>query len=249
VRNRIPTPRETKQVRTFLVRLDEDLYQRLRRRHYEEHRPMVAIVRDALKRPARKRPEDLDVVTVSEQEVERMFDACRDNAQEFLCLALLCYLGPRRSAAAQLKWRDLDFEKGTARFREKGGKNIVKPIPDELLVILYEAAVTGAVAAGPNDYVVPNRRPSLVRSSRRSNKIIYDTVKRVAARAGVEAHPHALRAAFAVHYLESHQGDLDALKKLMGHADGNDGGPPPSAGQVQGDAARPRPQLGRRIST
>ena len=33
----------------------------------------------------------------------------------------------------------------------------------------------------------------------------------------MDAHVHALRAAFAVFYLERHPGDVEALKELMGH--------------------------------
>ena len=47
--------------------------------------------------------------------------------------------------------------------------------------------------------------------------MIWRLVRRVAGRAGVEAHVHALRAAFAVFYLECHPGDVEALKELMGH--------------------------------
>ena len=43
-------------------------------------------------------------------------------------------------------------------------------------------------------------------------------MRRVAARAGVTAHVHAIRAAFAVRFLESHPGDLEALQPLMGHS-------------------------------
>ena len=180
---------------------------------------------EKIRRPPLKRAEDLDVVTVSTDEVERLFAACAE-IDEFLCVALLGYLGPRRSAAAGLRWGDLDFTKGTVRFLEKGGKVIVKPIPDELRELLYSIALSGAVPAAPEDYVIPNRASGpresgivrfVAKKSRRSNKIVYDRVKRVAARAGVNAHPHAIRAAFAVHYLESHEGDLDALQKLMGH--------------------------------
>jgi integrase len=180
---------------------------------------------EKIRRPPLKRAEELDVVTVSSGEVERLFAACQE-LDEFLCVALLGYLGPRRSAAAVLRWGDLDFAEGTVRFHEKGAKVIVKPIPDELREMLYQVALSGLVPAAPEDYVIPNRasgprESGLVRfvakRGRRSNKIVYDRVKRVAARAGVNVHPHALRAAFAVHYLESHEGDLDALQKLMGH--------------------------------
>lgn len=48
--------------------------------------------------------------------------------------------------------------------------------------------------------------------------MIWETVKKVVARAGVTAHPHAIRPAFAVRFLESHTGDLEALQPLMGHS-------------------------------
>ena len=57
----------------------------------------------------------------------------------------------------------------------------------------------------------------LVRRAERSSKVIWETVRRVAERAGVRGHVHAIRAAFAVHYLETHPGDLEALQALMGH--------------------------------
>lgn len=58
-----------------------------------EANPMVRIAR-----PRRPRPEDLDVVSVTPGEVEKMPGACR-NWQEFLCLSVLAYLGVRRGSA------------------------------------------------------------------------------------------------------------------------------------------------------
>jgi integrase len=52
----------------------------------------------------------------------------------------------------------------------------------------------------------------------RADKVIWNTVKIVGARAGVEATTHALRAAFAVQFDEEHPDQLIALKELMGHA-------------------------------
>lgn len=167
-----------------------------------------------IRRPPRKRPEDLDVVTVGETDIERMFAAC-DQWDELLCLSLLAYLGPRRTAVARLRRRDVDLERGTVRFSEKGGKIIVKPVPDELAEILRAAEADG-LWVGPDDYIVPNRRAP--RGPERSSKVIYRIVLDVAARARVRAHVHSLRGAFAVRFLETHEGDLDALKNLLGHA-------------------------------
>jgi integrase len=49
--------------------------------------------------------------------------------QELLCLSTLAYLGPRRKAAAHLRRRDVDLERGTIRFREKRGKVITSQPP------------------------------------------------------------------------------------------------------------------------
>ena len=44
------------------------------------------------------------------------------------------YLGPRRNAASSVRRRDVDIDAGTIRFREKGGKVIEKPLPDEFVL-------------------------------------------------------------------------------------------------------------------
>lgn len=167
-----------------------------------------------IKRPPRKRPEDLDVVTVSGNEVMRIFEACQQ-WDEVLCISLLMYLGPRRGATAKLRRKDLDLDRGVVKFKEKGGKVITKPMPDELWLIL-RTAEEASVWIGPEDYVIPNRRPT--RRKERSDKVIYRIVKDVAQRARVSSHVHALRAAFAVKFLEDNEGDLEALKNLLGHA-------------------------------
>lgn len=169
---------------------------------------------DRVGRRPRQRAEDLDVVTVTSADVTRLFTACQ-NWQEFLCIATIAYLGPRRRAASRLRLSDVDFQRGTIRFREKGAKTITKPIPDQLALILRLAEQEG-VWATRRDYLIPNRRPA--RNAERSHKVIYDTVKKVAERAGIESHVHALRAAFAVQFDEAHPDQVVALKELLGHA-------------------------------
>ena len=103
---------------------------------------------ERIRRPPKKRPEDLDVVSVAKEDVERLFAACED-WQELLCLSLLAYLGPRRCAAAGIRWRDVNLLHGTVRFLEKGGKVAVKPIPDQLAAILREGVDHDDVRRGP----------------------------------------------------------------------------------------------------
>jgi integrase len=168
-----------------------------------------------LKRPRRLAPEDLAVVTVTEDDVLRMLDACED-WQEFICLATAVYLGARRRALANARRSDVDLVHGTVRFLEKGDKEIVKPIPNEYQEIIVEAERNG-LWRSPEDWLIPNRRPASVKGRERSDKIVWETVKRVAKRAGVNSHVHALRAAFAVSFHEAHPGKVVALKDLMGH--------------------------------
>ena len=130
-------------------------------------------------------------------------------------MAVLAYLGPRRTAASNARRRDVDLNRGTIRFLEKGGKVAVKPIPDELAAIIVAADDRG-VWQSPGDYLIPNRRQH--RNQERSPKVIYDTVKKIADRAGVRSHVHALRAAFAVRMDEQYPGRLIAVIELLGHS-------------------------------
>ena len=168
-----------------------------------------------IERPRRHRPEDLPVVTVSGSDVTKLIFACRD-FQELLCLGAAGYLARRRTALANARRRDADLDKGYIRFTDKGGKVIEQPIPDEFLAVLREAEQHG-VWNGPDDYLIPNRRRATTNQKRRGSKVIYETVTKVGQRAGVRTHVHALRAAFAVHFLETHPGRIESLKELMGH--------------------------------
>jgi hypothetical protein len=105
-----------------------------------------------------------------------------------------------------LRLRDYDRAGGRLRFHEKGAKTIWKPVPDELAALL-EAAIADGVIRDPDDYLIPPEGP-LSRAGDRDDRVIWRVVKRVAASVGVEAHTHALRAAFATFYLEQNPGEL-----------------------------------------
>ena len=169
-----------------------------------------------LRRPRRPRAEDLDVVTVGAGDVVRMLEAC-ESWQEYLCLSTPLYLGARRRALALVRRNDLDLDHGTVRLLEKGPKIITKPLPDEYVEVVRAADEAG-VWKSLDAYLIPNRRPGAVKRPERSDKVIWETVRKVAARVGVKATPHALRAAFAVQFDEANPDQLIALKELMGHA-------------------------------
>ena len=168
-----------------------------------------------IKRPRRQKPEYLSVTTTSGSDVSRLIFAC-ENPQELICVGAAGYLGRRRAALARARRSDADLDRGVIRFTDKGGKVIEQPVPDEFLAVLRWADGQG-VWDGPDDYLIPNRRKVTTNPKARSSKIVYETVKKVAKRAGVKTHVHALRAAFAVEYLESHPGEIENLKELLGH--------------------------------
>ena len=164
--------------------------------------------------PGRTRQEDLDVLTMSTDDVKAMLAAAR-TWPEKLCLNILAYLGPRRHAVALLRLEDYDRKRQRLRFKEKGTKTIWKPVPTALAELL-EAAIADGVISAPDDYLVPSRAQQR-RPGDRDDRLIWRLVKNVAARAEVDAHVHALRAAFACFYLESNHNDLYGLQNLMGH--------------------------------
>ena len=178
-----------------------------------EEETMLVSPMAKVKRPKVPPIADREVVTVSTEEVQRMLQAA-ESWPEKLCIAVLAFTGARRNAASELRWRDVDLERNVLLLREKGRKAIEKPIPAELLVVLH-AFIEDHGMPGPADWVIPNRRHT--GRATRSNKVVYCILKDVAKKAEVYAHCHAIRAAFAVRYLEANPGKAEALQQLMGH--------------------------------
>jgi site-specific recombinase XerD len=169
---------------------------------------------DHVARPRRIAAEDLNVTTIATVDVPKLLSACRTESER-LTLGVLAYMGPRRNAVARLRLRDYDRESGHIRFSEKGTKSIRKPVPFELRQIIEAAIARGAVT-DPDGYLIPPEGP-LSRKGERDDRVIWRIVKKVAERAGVEAHVHALRAAFATFYLEQNPSDIVGLQELLGH--------------------------------
>lgn len=226
VRHKAPAEVTTDDIREYLDRWADKsastlaLYVTVLRRFFRFLTDEGIVRRDPaerLQRPRRKRAEDVAVVSVSDKDVRRLLEACTD-WQETICVHVLVYMGVRRQAAARVRRRDVDLNRGLMSFLEKGGKQITKPIPDALLALLRRADDLGQWPDG-DAWLIPNRKPWLVRpGAERGHKVIYETVQRVADRAGVRAHPHALRAAFAVQFDEQHPDKATALKELLGHS-------------------------------
>lgn len=162
--------------------------------------------------------ENDNVTTISGTDVQRLLGAAdrSEHWNERLAIYCLAYLGPRRRAMAHVRVNDYDRHERTLTFLEKGGKTIAKPLPHKLADLIDEAIRVGEFSS-LEDYLIAGRAPQR-RQGERSDKIVWHLVRAVAKRAGVKTHVHALRAAFAVHYLETHPGQIESLQKLMGHA-------------------------------
>src|SRR3954454_23870124 len=72
-----------------------------------------------MKRPRRLRAEDLDVVTVSTEDVKRILDCC-ETWQEFLCVSTAIYLGARRRALALVRVGGVGLHRGRIRLVQQG---------------------------------------------------------------------------------------------------------------------------------
>ena len=168
-------------------------------------------------KPRRVDPMDLDVTTIDRGDVPRLLDAAQ-TWPEILCVHLALYTGARRSALANLRLSNYNQATGKLTFFEKGSKSIEKAVADELREVL-DAAIALGVFSSPDDYLIPSEggRPVDAKGDR-DDRVIWRIIKRLGDRAGVKVHVHALRAAFATFYLESHPGDLVGLKNLMGHS-------------------------------
>ena len=173
---------------------------------------------DRVRRPKVPALRDRTRTRISTSQLEQLLDECKSWGER-LCLHSLAHLGVRRTALANLRWGDVDGKRWTATFQEKGNKVIAKPISHQLRAIYTAYAIERSSQGRPIDpyeFVVPNKRP-MSQFKTRSPRIVYVIVKDVAARVGVNAHVHAFRAAFAVHFLRSNPAQLESLRQLMGH--------------------------------
>jgi integrase len=107
--------------------------------------------------PKRLRYDEVAVTTVSGADASAAVRRLRDQARSPRPLDAR-HLGPHRHAACDLRFRDLDLEHGTIRFREKGAKVIVKPLPDEFSILLRRAIEDGAIGQRPDAYLIPMAR-------------------------------------------------------------------------------------------
>jgi len=132
-------------------------------------------------------------------------------------LELLYSLGLRASEVVGLRLLDLDLV-GRSIFarRAKGGRGAALPLPEGLVPHL-ERYVS---EARPELLEVGDKAEGILLVNERGRALhkrdVGRTVKKVAERAGIDAHPHALRRSVATHLVRD-GASLLAVQELLGH--------------------------------
>jgi integrase/recombinase XerD len=150
-------------------------------------------------------------ITVDQKGIEALLAACQNSAER-LIIILLSQTGLRAAEACNLVLSDINFEKRFIQVRyAKWGKSRRVGLPNQVA-----EAIETYLAFRPHtthEFLLMNRdEQQLERSGLRQR------VERISLRAGVPAHPHALRRAFVT--INANMGKpLVMLQIACGHSD------------------------------
>ena len=147
-------------------------------------------------------------IVLSKEEVNKMFEATL-NLKHRLVLMFLYYAGIRVNEAVNLKWEDIDFQRGTIHLKTaKGEKERVVFFHEKLksFIEYFNLRKEGIVFISNFGKKYDGRTVQLI-------------VRNASRKAGVskKATPHTLRHSFATHLLEA-GADIRHIQKLLGHA-------------------------------
>ncbi len=147
-------------------------------------------------------------IVLNKEEIKKMFESTL-NLKHRLVLMLLYYTGMRLNEAVNLKWQDMDFERGTIHLKiAKGEKERIIFLHENLKRFIEYFSL---------------KKEGLVFTSNFGKKYdersIQMIVKNSAKRGGIEKRvtPHSLRHSFATHLLEG-GADIRHIQKLLGHS-------------------------------
>ncbi len=147
---------------------------------------------------------------LSENQLKSLFDAIEqdDDPQAGNIILIALYTGMRRGSLFNLKWSDIDFEKGFITLRDpKSGKDDIIPLNEQARAVFESHTKT------KSDYVFPGRN-----GEKRTNA--QKSINRIKKAAGLpkETRPlHSLRHTFASLAVSSGEIDLYTLQKLTTH--------------------------------
>ena len=147
-------------------------------------------------------------VVLNKEEVNKMFESTL-NMKHRLVLMFLYYSGIRVNEIVNLKWQDIDFERGTIHLKTaKGEKERVVFFHEKLksFIEYFNLRKNGIVFISNFGKKYDDRTVQLI-------------VRNASRKAGVskKATPHTLRHSFATHLLEA-GADIRHIQKLLGHA-------------------------------
>lgn len=147
-------------------------------------------------------------VVLSKEEVQRMIDSTI-NLKHRLILMFLYYTGIRLHELVNLKWEDLDFERGTIHLKiTKGSRDRVIFLHEKLseFIKAFNLKKEGHIFLSNLGGKYNKRTIELI-------------TKNAAKKAGISKRvtPHTLRHSFATHLLEG-GADIRHIQKLLGHA-------------------------------
>jgi len=151
-------------------------------------------------------------------------DSPKDSAERVFMLELLRGTGLRLQEFLNLKWRDIDLERGILTVRGgKGGKSRVVPLPEDgppAMARAIEAARDAFWRRYPEKTLAEGLAVQAFVWPTREQWRIHNLLREAARRAGlagIETHPHILRHTFAVDL--TLRGTPQAIiQRLMGHA-------------------------------
>jgi integrase/recombinase XerD len=160
--------------------------------------------------------------TLNELQIEQLLDSVDQQAplglRDRAMLELLYASGLRISELAGAKLENLNLEEGVVRVTGKGNKTRLVPVGRKAC-----AALAAYLERERPQLVRPRTGSEVflsVRGARLTTVRIWQIVKAVARRSGLEAnvYPHLLRHSFATHLL-GNGADLRIIQEMLGHAD------------------------------
>jgi site-specific recombinase XerD len=156
--------------------------------------------------PLAKSKQKLPVV-LNKSEIQKLFEVTT-NIKHKVVFALLYYAGLRLSEVRNLRWEDIDFDRGLIHIKQaKGEKERVVFLHKELKKLLEEYGI---------------RKSGFVLISERGRKYNERTIQQIVRKAARKARikkkvtPHTLRHSFATHLLEA-GADIRYIQQLLGH--------------------------------
>ena len=158
-------------------------------------------------RPLKENPSRDRVLT--EEEYERLLNACGTNPRLFLAVSIVSQTGLRKHGVYTLSWRDVHFEGKYIDKVVKGGKKVAIPMTEMLYdLLLAEKEMS------ESEWVLPSPESQNLHVSMNSNLGFPEACKR----AEIEDFRfHDLRHSFATLFV-IRTGDKEACRVILGHS-------------------------------